>query len=315
MTYYAPARRVEVEKIFFPPTRIVGFNLKLKMNDGLLVQSYAKKYNVSFSNAEEMVKKEVEELVSCLREKGKVDLPNVGEIRCGLYNTCELIPYDNKVTTPYLFGLESFEIKELSELDAKPERKEQKKGTLSPFFRYAVATAAGMFFFLFLSPSVENTTVDEKNYALLLYPDIFKSSHAHTPVIKPIEEEIRNNETITEQKPEPVTVKEEVKKIKSAATGFHRPAVLFKEKKTTIKEVKKYHIITSLVGDSRSIRKNIMILKKNGCPDARIIKIEGVECISAMSFSTVEDAYRKLLLLRRQKSCENAWIMPAHIYI
>jgi hypothetical protein len=310
MTYYAPARRVEMEKIFFPPARIVGFNPKLKTNDGLLVQSYAKKRNVSFSKAEEIVKKEVEELVSCLRSTGKVDLPNVGEIRCGLYNTYEFIPYDNKVATPYLFGLESFEIKELSELDAKSERKEQKKGILSPFFRYAVATVAGMFFFLFLSPPVENTTVDEKNYAWLLYPDIFKRPHVYTPLIKPIDEEIRNNETVTEQK-EPV--KEEVKEIKSATAEFHRPAVLSKEKKTTIKEVRKYHIITSLVGNSQSIRKNIMILKKNGCPDARIIKIEGVECISAMSFSTIEDAYRKLLLLRRQKSCEDAWIMPAPI--
>jgi hypothetical protein len=313
MTYYSPARRVEVEKIFFPPVRIVGFNPKLKMNDGLLVQSYAKKHNISFSNAEEIIKKEIEELVSCLHKKGKIDLPNVGEIRWGLYNTCEFIPYDNKVTTPYLFGLEPFEIKELSELDAKSKRNEQKKTILSPFFRYAVAIAAGIFFFLFLSPSVENTTVNEKNYAQLLYADIFRYPHVHTPLIKPVEEEMKNNETVTEQKtPEPV--KEEVKEIKNAATvTTYRPAVLSKEKKTTVKKVRKYHIITSLVENSQSIQKNITILKKDGCPDAKIIKIEGVKCISAMSFPTIEDAYRKLLLLKRKKSCENAWIVPIQI--
>ncbi|KAA6351171.1 hypothetical protein EZS27_001471 [termite gut metagenome] len=175
-----------------------------------------------------------------------------------------------------------------------------------------MATAAGMFFFLFFSPSVENTTVDEKNYAQLLGSDIFKRPRAHIPMIKLIEEEMRNNETVTEQKaPEPV--KEEIKEIKNATTAIHRPAVLSKEKKTTVKKVRKYHIITSLAGNSQSIQRNIMILKKNGCPDARIIKIEGVECISAMSFSTIEDAYRKLLLLRRKKSCEDAWIMPAQI--
>jgi hypothetical protein len=308
MTYYAPARRIEAEEIFFPPVRIVGFNPKLKMNDGLLVQSYAKKHNVSFSNAGEIVKKEVEELVSCLREKGKVDLPNVGEIRCGLYNTYEFIPYDNKVATPYLFGLEPFEIKELSELDAKSKRKEQGKGILSPFFRYAVAITAGVFFSLFFFPSVENTTVDEKNYAQLFCSDIFKRPHAHTPVIEPIEEGIMNNKTVTEQKaPEPV--KEEIKEIKKATTATYRPAVLSKEKKTTVKKVGRYHIITSLAGNSQSVQKNLMILKREGCSDARIIKIKGVECISAMSFSTIEDAYRKLLLLRRKKSCEGAWIM------
>jgi hypothetical protein len=280
------------------------------MNDGLLVQSYAKKHHVSFSNAGEMVKKEVEELVSCLREKGKVDLPNVGEIRCGLYNTCEFVPYDHKVATPYLFGLEPFEIKELSELDARSKRKEQKTRILSPFFRYAVATAAGVCFFLFFSPSVEHTTVDEKNYAQLLCSDIFKRPYARTPVIKPVEEGMWDNETVTEQKaPEPV--KEEVKEILSATTATHRPAVLSKDKKPTVKKVKKYHILTA--GNSQSIQQNILILKKDGCPDARIIKVKGAECISVMSFSTIEDAYRKLLLLKRKKSCENAWIMPAQI--
>ncbi|KAA6341877.1 hypothetical protein EZS27_010359 [termite gut metagenome] len=312
MTYYAPARRVEVEKVFFPPLRIIGFNPKLKMNDGLLVQSYAKRHNVSFSNAGEIVKKEVEELVSCLREKGKVDFPNIGEIRCGLYNTFEFIPYDHKVATPYLFGLEPFEIKELSELDAKPKRKEQENSILSSFFRYTVATAAGLFFFLFFSPSVENTTIDEKNYAQLLCSDIFKRPYTNTPVIKPVEEEMKSDETVAEQKaPEPV--KEEIREIKSVVTATHRPAILSKEKKTIVKKVRKYHILTSLAGNSQSVRKNILILKKDGFPDTRIIKVEGVECISVMSFPTIEDAYRKLLLLRRKKSCENAWIMPAQI--
>jgi hypothetical protein len=313
MTYYSPAGRVKEEKIFFPPTRVVGFNPKLKMNDGLLVQSYAKKHNVSFANAEEIVKKEVEELVSFLHSTGKIDLPNVGEIRCGLYNTYEFIPYDNKIATPYLFGLEPFEIKELSEWDAKFTRKEEKKSILSPFFRYAVATVAGIFFFLFLSPSVENTTVDEKNYAQLLSSDIFKRPHVLTPAMQPIEieEEVGSDEAVKPQAPEPV--KEKVKELESTSASVHRLAVLSEEKKSTVKKARKYHIISSLAGNSQSARRNILILKKEGCPDARIIKIEGVECISAMSFSTIEDAYRKLLLLRRKTSCENAWIVPAQI--
>ena len=40
-----------------PPTRIIGFNPQLKMNDGLLVQSYMAVYDTDFSDATRIVEK------------------------------------------------------------------------------------------------------------------------------------------------------------------------------------------------------------------------------------------------------------------
>ena len=106
VAHYAPATRVEEENIFLPPTRIIGFNPQLKMNDGLLVQSYMSVYGTNFSDATKIVEREVDELIAALHEEGKVDLPNVGEVRYTIYDTFDFAPYDNKITTPYLYGLD-----------------------------------------------------------------------------------------------------------------------------------------------------------------------------------------------------------------
>ena len=61
VAHYASATRVKEENIFLPPTRIIGFNPQLKMNDGLLVQSYMSVYGTNFSDATKMVERKVDE--------------------------------------------------------------------------------------------------------------------------------------------------------------------------------------------------------------------------------------------------------------
>ena len=48
VTQYVPARYVPEEELFFPPFRSVGFNPRLTLNDGLLVQSYMQAYDTSY---------------------------------------------------------------------------------------------------------------------------------------------------------------------------------------------------------------------------------------------------------------------------
>ena len=38
VTHYTPSKRDVKENLFIPPTRVIGFNDQLKLNDGLLVQ-------------------------------------------------------------------------------------------------------------------------------------------------------------------------------------------------------------------------------------------------------------------------------------
>ena len=118
VAHYTPAMRVAEENTFLPPTRIIGFNPQLKMNDGLLVQSYMAVYDTDFSDATRIVGKSVKELLALLHENGKADLPNIGELRYNIHDSYDFTPYDDKLTTPYLYGLGSFE------MQALPERKQ-----------------------------------------------------------------------------------------------------------------------------------------------------------------------------------------------
>ena len=55
IAHYAPAMRVAEENLFLPPTRTIGFNPQLTLNDGVLVQSYMAVYDTNFSDATKMV--------------------------------------------------------------------------------------------------------------------------------------------------------------------------------------------------------------------------------------------------------------------
>ena len=202
VAHYAPATRVEEENIFLPPTRIIGFNPQLKMNDGLLVQSYMSVYGTNFSDATKIVEREVDELIAALHEEGKVDLPNVGEVRYTIYDTFDFAPYDNKITTPYLYGLDAFEMQELSALEKPQAEKDtfslvtattpKEKRTFAVRFNRAyltnaAAVVAAIVLSFFFSTPIENTEVIEENYATLLPDELFekieKQSLAITPIV------------------------------------------------------------------------------------------------------------------------------------
>ena len=208
VAHYTPAMRVAEENVFLPPTRIIGFNPQLKMNDGLLVQSYMAVYDTDFSDATRIVEKEVAHIFTALHEEGKVDLPNIGELRYSIHGIYDFVPYDHKITTPYLYGLDSFEMQELAEL--KKPYAELKKPYMEKTIRYsvpvvpedkkrrfeikfnrsylsnAVAMIAVVALFFFLSTPIENTEVVEGNYAQLLPNELFEMIEKESLAINPI---------------------------------------------------------------------------------------------------------------------------------
>ena len=208
VAHYTPAMRVAEENVFLPPTRIIGFNPQLKMNDGLLVQSYMAVYDTDFSDATRIVEKEVAYIFTALHEDGKVDLPNIGELRYSIHGIYDFAPYDHKITTPYLYGLDSFEMQELAEL--KKPYAELKKPYMEKTIRYsvpvvpedkkrrveikfnrsylsnAVAMIAVVALFFFLSTPIENTEVVEGNYAQLLPNELFEMIEKESLAINPI---------------------------------------------------------------------------------------------------------------------------------
>ncbi|WP_294617721.1 SPOR domain-containing protein [uncultured Bacteroides sp.] len=338
IAHYTPAVRVAEENRFLPPTRIVGFNPRLKINDGLLVQSYMTVYGTNFSDATRIVDKSVKELIACLHENGKADMPNIGELRYSIHDTYGFVPYDNKVTTPYLYGLGSFEMQELSALhrsqeseskvipftpDVRKEKKHKYEIRInSSYLVNAVAMIAIVALFFFLSAPIENTEVVEANYARLLPGDLFeqieKQSLAITPIVVRQHNDTKKTKTAQASLPQtagkkavaPVAVKE-VKVRQQPVAVSVQPKVEVTADAVSISKPAKtiYHIIVASVGNEKDADVMAQQLIAKGHTGAKAIIGGGKTRVSIQSYATEKEAYRALNQLRQDETYRNAWVL------
>lgn len=115
VAHHVCARYVPEEGIFLPPLRTVGFNAQLTMNDSLLAQAYAEAADTSLPDALDAIEREVADLRATLDDTGEVEMPSLGR----LYKTDEghlaFDPCEAGILTPSLYGLSSFEIRQIAE--------------------------------------------------------------------------------------------------------------------------------------------------------------------------------------------------------
>ena len=333
VAHYSLATRVKEENIFLPPTRTIGFNPQLKLNDGVLVQSYMSAYDTSFADASRIVEKEVNEFIGLLHEEGKAHLDNIGEIHYNIYGNYEFVPYDYKITTPSLYGLDSFEIHELSALQQKekvliPTYPEKEKKTFEisinrAYLRNAAAMIAAIVLFFAFSTPVENTDVQKNNYAQLLPSELFeqieKQSVAITPVYvkndaaqqaKKFSASSASTKTSSAKKhttdkaktSKPIAVRE-VKVVKQE-TAAPAPAVKSQESANH-----PFHIIVAggiSLKDAEAIATQ---LKSKGFADAKALNTDDKVRVSISSFNNRDEATKQLLELRKNETYKNAWLL------
>lgn len=118
VAHYSEATWDERNHTFQPPVRHIGFNPQIKLNDGLLEQSYMEVYGTDFGDAQKRVRRGVEQLKEQLFEEGQAELPNVGELRMSIRGTYDFTPYDNRLISPWLYGLGVLEVAQLAEVTA-----------------------------------------------------------------------------------------------------------------------------------------------------------------------------------------------------
>lgn len=344
VTHYTPAMRVKKDNLFLPPTRTIGFNPQLKLNDGILVQSYMTAHDIDFSDATRIVEKEANELIGLLHKEGKAHLNNIGELHYNIYGNYEFVPYDDKITTPALYGLDSFEIHELSALKQKelvPVKlsKEKKNRTFeisinSTYFRNAVAMIAVIALFFAFSTPIENTDIQKNNYAQMLPSELFeqieKQSVAVTPVrIKndvipqqatkkrsasdktttPTQKKTAVKAVKTISKPTIVKAVKEVKVSKPKVVGSTPPTSSRAQVKT---EYHPYHIIVAGGIGMKDAEAMATQLKSKGFTDAQALNTDGKVRVSIRSFGNREEATKQLLELRKNEAYKNAWLLANH---
>ena len=334
VAHYSPATRVKEENIFLPPTRTIGFNPQLKLNDGVLVQSYMSAYDTSFADASRIVEKEVNEFIGLLHEEGKAHLDNIGEIHYNIYGNYEFVPYDYKITTPSLYGLDSFEMHELSVLQQKekvwiPAHPEKEKKTFEisinrAYLRNAAAMIAAIVLFFAFSTPVENTDVQKNNYAQLLPSELFEQIEKQSVVVTPVyvksdamqqakklsatastsssTKTSSTKKNTADKTSKPIAVREvKVAKQETAATA---PAVKSPESANH-----PFHIIVAggiSLKDAEAIATQ---LKSKGFANAKALNMDGKVRVSINSFDNRNEATKQLLELRKNETYKNAWLL------
>lgn len=111
---HVPARYDKADNMFLPPSRTLGFNQKLNLNDSLLVQSYSEAYEISYPEAYSKIESEVNELRQHLNNDGFYELTDIGTLYQTEYGIIEFSPCEAGLLTPPLYSLSSFEMQELS---------------------------------------------------------------------------------------------------------------------------------------------------------------------------------------------------------
>ncbi len=324
--HYTPAVWVEKDNVFLPPTRMTGFNARLKVNDGLLVQSYMTAHHVDFAKATKLVEKDADELLSLLHTEGKVTLGNIGQLHLSIHNTLEFIPDSNPLCAPAFYGLESFGIRKLQ----KPAKKVAPAPRLAPvdvprphkpvtpriqwrekaaFLSNAVAVVAIIILCFALSIPVENTEVVKGNYAQLLPTDAFCLMKQQSLAITPLVEKKEAAPTKPKAESKAAEVKLPARKVeKPAAKKPAAPKPVARTTKT-VASPRMYHIIIASVGTTKDAENMARSLRNKGFANAKAIIGGGKMRVCIDSYASEAEAYSALNRFRKDKNYQNAWIL------
>lgn len=221
-----PAYYVSEEGTYYPPSRSVSFNAAIKMNDGLLAQSYMKSYQVDYARANYMIEVATEELLDTLDEEGTVTLSGIGTLRQDVYQTLHFTPEESGIDAPVHFGLGSLLIRTIDQLThpteeiRKPKvRAKRAKRAIhlrieKETLRHMVSTAA--VFLLLLMMALPTGTHQTTDIASLRLTDMIVSpltSNTETTNVGP---EVMTTETI---EPEATITCEESESIATTDEG------------------------------------------------------------------------------------------------
>ncbi len=112
MAHTISAHYDEVEGIFLPPQRTLGFNPRVNINDSLLVQSYIETYSMSYPDAMKEIEREVAEIKEVLNKDGIFTFDGVGTLHFD-GKAYDFTPCTSGLLTPSIYGLDALEMTSL----------------------------------------------------------------------------------------------------------------------------------------------------------------------------------------------------------
>ncbi|MGN1376318.1 MAG: SPOR domain-containing protein [Prevotella sp.] len=101
---HVPAHYDTTDNMVLPPTRTLGFNPKLHINDSLLAQSYTEAYDISYPDALIRIEEETSELRHRLENEGSYELEDIGLLSLNNEGNIEFTPCESGILTPSLYS-------------------------------------------------------------------------------------------------------------------------------------------------------------------------------------------------------------------
>ena len=347
VAHYSPATRVKEENIFLPPTRTIGFNPQLVMNDGLLVQSYMQAYNTDFPDATRKIEKLVQKLKEDIYRYGHIYLNNVGTLYYNMNGVYEFEPEANGFFTPSLYGLQGFTFPMLSPENGPQEKplveyampRTIKTSTRRSSFHYRrwskniVAIAAAILLFFLFSIPVENTYLDDAEYASLGSTGLFDAIKNHSmassiiTVSPSVQQQEKKQKTVKKQ-----SVKNNINTLKPVAVKIEKVAAAPSAKPAAhvVKDVKQpvekktpaankvpqkattkagiYIIVASLATNSDAMQV-VKQMQQKGYKEAQILESDGRFRVAINRYTNQTDAYKQIKELKKNADFASAWVL------
>lgn len=154
LTEIKSAQLIEASNTFYPPKKVISFNVNVKNNDGLLANHIAQTERLSYAEAVEQIEDVVQNWKKELHTSNSVSIKNIGKLSLNTENNIVFEPLESLNYLTDAFGLASFisppvkrEVykKEVEVLEEKtPIQFTPEKRGAQPWLKYAAVFAIGL---------------------------------------------------------------------------------------------------------------------------------------------------------------------------
>ena len=339
VTHYVPARRIAEEQLFLPPSRSVGFNQQLTLNDGLLVQSYMQAYDTNYPETLKLLEEGVNRLKQQIEEEGQFELSGIGTLRLGIGGKYSFVPCEAGVLAPELYGLDALPLRSIEQevagdSESQPLRTSKHRTrkvslrrteghyTFSihrEILNYVAAAAVAVFFYvLWATPvaHVGNTGQTASNFfeRLFVAPEA-DAAAAVAPQSQP--------QSAAKQTPAPKVQPETPAAVQQAApepeaapqAGEPAPVAAPAAQSAPAPEVKKqaeagrYTIVLASAIPKANAEQFVAQLQSEGYREAAVYKRGRMVRVVYGAYTSEQEAQAQLRKLRQSEAFADAWVM------
>ena len=293
VTQYMPARKTGDGGFWLPPSRSIGFNPQLSLNDGLLVQSYMSATAATYGESVRLIDAAVARLKQRLQEAGVYEIKGVGRLKLKLDGCYAFEPVASGLVSPKLYGLEAFACPELEEYSSLTA---DKAGQAKKASRFRLINRSGSYYTITIHRELANY-VSAAVVALLFYfmwavpgSDTASLQNAASVVRSGIVVPEVSAPVVAQNPPPAVLPAAEPTAVPAAADGA-------------------YTIVLAAAVPQKNVQPFVEMLARDGYPGAESATISRMLHIVYGHFSTEGEAYKRLAELRSSSPrFREAWV-------